>query len=64
MNGVRQGWLVAKREIRERSRSRAFLASVVLMVVTVAAMLIIPAVLKPGGGTKDIGLTGTTPPAA
>ena len=63
MNGVRQGWLVAKREIRERSRSRAFLASVVLMVVTVAAMLIIPAVLKPGGGTKDIGLTGTTPPA-
>jgi ABC-2 type transport system permease protein len=63
MNGMRQGWLVAKREIRERSRSRAFLASVVLMVVTVASALIIPAVLKPGGGTKDIGLTGPTPPA-
>ena len=27
MNGVRQGWLVARREMRERSRSRAFLLS-------------------------------------
>ena len=63
MNGVRQSWLVTKREIRERSRSRAFLASLVLMVVTVAAMLIIPAVLKPGGDTRDVGLTGAAPPA-
>ena len=63
MNGVRQGWLVARREIRERSRSRAFLASLALMVVTVAAMLIVPAVLKPGGGTRDVGLTGAAPPA-
>jgi ABC-2 type transport system permease protein len=62
VNGVRQGWLVAKREIRERSRSRAFLASLALMAVAVAAVLIIPALLKPGGGTKDIGLTGPTPP--
>jgi ABC-2 type transport system permease protein len=60
MNGMRQGWLVTKREIRERARSRAFLASVALMVVTVAAMLIIPAVLKPDG-TKDVGLTGRAP---
>ena len=30
MNGVRQGWLVAKRELRERSRSRAFLASLAI----------------------------------
>ena len=60
MNGMRQGWLVTKRELRERARSRAFLASVALMVVTVAAMLIIPAVLKPDG-TKDIGLTGRAP---
>lgn len=61
MNGMRQGWLVAKREIRERSRSTAFLASVALMVVTVAAMLVIPAVVKPGGGTKDIGISGRVP---
>ena len=63
MNGVRQSWLVAKRELRERSRSRAFLASVVLMVVTAGAMLIIPAVLKPGGSARDIGLTGRAPAA-
>jgi ABC-2 type transport system permease protein len=62
MNGVRQGWLVAKRELRERSRSTAFLASMALMVVAVAAMLIIPAVVKPGG-IKDIGLTGRAPAA-
>ena len=63
MNGVRQGWLVARREIRERSRSHAFLASLALMAVAVAAVLIIPALLKPGGGIKDIGFTGRAPPA-
>ena len=63
MNGARQSWLVAKRELRERSRSRAFLASVVLMVVTVAAMLILPAMLRPGGSTRDVGLTGRAPAA-
>jgi ABC-2 type transport system permease protein len=57
MNGVRQGWLVAMREMRERSRSRAFRASVVLMIVAVAAMLILPALLTPSR-TRDIGVTG------
>lgn len=60
MNGVRQGWLVAKREIGERARSRAFLASVALMIVVVAAMLVVPALFKPGG-TRDVGLTGRAP---
>jgi ABC-2 type transport system permease protein len=63
MNGVRQGWLVAMREMRERSRSRAFRLSVVLMIVAVAAILILPALLKPGGGPSDVGLTGSVPPA-
>ena len=62
MNGMRQGWLVTRRELRERARSRAFLASVALMAVAVAAMLIIPALFKPGGGPRDIGLTGPAPP--
>ena len=35
MNGVRQAWLVAPRELRERGRSRAFIASLVVMVVAV-----------------------------
>jgi ABC-2 type transport system permease protein len=62
MNGVRQSWLVARREMRERGRSRAFRVSVVLMIVAVAAILIVPALLKPGG-TKDVGLTGSVPAA-
>jgi len=62
MNGMRQGWLVTKREIGERARSRTFLASVALMVVTVAAMLVIPALLKPDG-TKNVGLAGRAPAA-
>ena len=63
MNGVRQGWLVARREMRERSRSRAFLISLALMVVIVAAMLVVPALLGSGGGTRDVGLAGSVPPA-
>jgi ABC-2 type transport system permease protein len=62
MNGMRQAWLVTKREIRERGRSRAFLVSVVLMVVAVAAVLIIPALFTSGGGTRDVGVTGPAPP--
>ena len=62
MNGIRQGWLVAKREMRERSRSRAFQVSFALMIAALAAVLILPALLKPGGGAKDVGLTGPAPP--
>ena len=60
MNGVRQAWLVAVREMRERGRSRAFLASMVVMVVVVAGIIVLPSVLGSSGGTKDIGVTGTT----
>jgi ABC-2 type transport system permease protein len=63
MNGVRPGWLVARREMRERSRSRAFLISLVLMAVIVAAMLVVPALLSSGGGARNIGLAGSAPPA-
>jgi ABC-2 type transport system permease protein len=62
MTGVWQAWLVARREMRERSRSRAFQASVVFLIVGVAAMLILPAMLKPSS-TRDIGITGPAPTA-
>jgi ABC-2 type transport system permease protein len=63
MNAVRQSRLVAVREIRERGRSRAFLASLLLMLLTVAATIALPALLDTGPGTKDVGLTGRTPAA-
>jgi ABC-2 type transport system permease protein len=61
MTGMWQAWLVARREMRERGRSPAFLASVVLMMAAVAAMLVIPSLFK--SGAKDVGLTGSPPPA-
>jgi ABC-2 type transport system permease protein len=61
MNSVRQTWLVAAREIRERGRSRAFLASLLLMLLVVAAAITLPALVDTGPGTKDVGLTGATP---
>jgi ABC-2 type transport system permease protein len=61
MNGARQVWLVAAREIRERGRSRAFLVSLLLMLLAVAAAIALPAFLDTGPGTKDVGLTGATP---
>jgi ABC-2 type transport system permease protein len=60
MTGMRQAWLVARREMRERSRSRAFQASVVFLIIGVAAMLILPALLKPSS-TRDVGVTGPAP---
>ena len=62
MNATRQTWLVAQREIRERGRSPAFLASLVLMMVAVAAAIALPAVIDDGPGAKDVGVTGQTPP--
>jgi ABC-2 type transport system permease protein len=60
MNGARQSWLVAAREIRERGRSRAFLGSFLLMLLAVAAAITLPAMLDDGPGTKDVGITGAT----
>jgi len=59
MTGMRQAWLVARREMNERGRSPAFRASVLLMMAAVAAMLILPTLFKPG--VKDVGLTGPAP---
>jgi ABC-2 type transport system permease protein len=59
MNGVRQSGLVAAREMRERGRSPAFLVAVLLMLIGVAGAIVLPALLDPGPGTKDVGLTGS-----
>jgi hypothetical protein len=42
MNGARQAWLVALREIRERARSRALWTSVLVTVVAATAPMAMP----------------------
>ena len=61
MNSVRQGWLVAARELRERSRSRAFIASMAIMILVVTAALVVPSLLGNNGTTRNVGVTGSTP---
>ncbi len=58
--GLRQAWLVAVREIRERSRSRALRASVLVMILVVVGMILVPSLIS-GSGTKDVGLAGAVP---
>ena len=63
MNGVQQGWLVARREIRERSRSKVFRAGIVITLVLVVAAIVVAAKIHTGNVTRDVGFTGTTPAA-
>jgi ABC-2 type transport system permease protein len=61
MNGAQQTWLVATREMRERSRSRAFRVSIVIMILVVVGVIVLPSLVQTSGGAKDVGLTGSTP---
>jgi ABC-2 type transport system permease protein len=61
MSTWRQTWLVARRELRERSRSRAFRASLVLMIFVVVGAIVVPALLDDKGAIKKIGLVGDHP---
>lgn len=60
MTGLRQVWLVARREVRERLRSPVFFVSLAVMVVAVLAFALVPSLM--GGGTADVGLAGDVPP--
>lgn len=64
MSGLRQAWLVAQREMRERSRSKAFLAGLGFMLVVVVAAIVVPDLVGESGPvTRDVGVTGATPEA-
>ena len=63
MNGMRQGWLVASREIRERSRSKVFRAAIVITLALVITAIVVGARVHPGTVTRDVGFTGATPAA-
>ncbi|MDA8311553.1 MAG: hypothetical protein M0Z46_13270 [Actinomycetota bacterium] len=56
MSNWHQTWLVALRELRERSRSSTFRVSMVIMTLTVIAMLVVPAILG-GNWPRDVSIT-------
>jgi ABC-2 type transport system permease protein len=57
--GVQQAWLVARRELRERLRSKGFAAGTAIMLVVVVAAIAIPALVDTDKVTRDVGFTGT-----
>ncbi len=61
MSDLRQVWLVASREMRERSRSRAFQASFLVTILATVGLILVPALLDDNTRTHDIGLAGSVP---
>ncbi len=52
-------WLIARREIRLRARTRVFLITTAIMLIAVALAVSLPAILAGrGGGTDRIGVVG------
>jgi ABC-2 type transport system permease protein len=60
MSRTRAIWLVARRELIERGRSRAFVLSLALSVGLIAIVTFLPTFLGPAGA-KDLGIVGTPP---
>jgi ABC-2 type transport system permease protein len=60
MSRARAIWLVARRELIERGRSRAFLLSLLLTVGLIALVTFLPSFVGPAGA-KDLGIAGTAP---
>jgi ABC-type Na+ efflux pump permease subunit len=56
-------WLIARREIDERSRAKSFLITSVIMILGVAAAVIVPAVIGNNGTTAKVGLVGAGGPS-
>jgi ABC-2 type transport system permease protein len=61
MSRPRAIWLVARRELLERGRSRAFLLSLVLSVGIILAGLFLPSLIGGGVRVQHLGIVGTAP---
>ena len=59
----RSVWLVARREILERGRSRGFILSVAFTTLIVVGSFIVPALLFGGESVTKVGLVEPAPPA-
>ena len=62
MSRWRSIWLVARREIIERGRSRAFLISLILTVAIIAGGILLPSIVGGGPGMSRLGIVGTPAP--
>ena len=60
MSGSRQAWLVARREMRERLRSRALWVGMGFMLLVVVAAIVLATALDEDEPTRDVGFTGRT----
>ena len=58
ISGLGGMWLVAKRELRERGRSKSFIISCVVTLVLVAAALVLPQLIGGEAATHRIGAVG------
>ena len=58
MSGRRAVWLVARREIVERARERAFLISTAILVLLVVAVALAPALLDGAVAPARVGVVG------
>jgi ABC-2 type transport system permease protein len=61
MSRRRSIWLVARRELLERGRSRAFVLSLLLSVAIIGAGVILPGLIGGGEGRQHLGIVGTPP---
>jgi ABC-2 type transport system permease protein len=57
---MRQGLLVARREVRERARSRGFRISTLLMVLVAVAIIVLPGLIDTDDSTSRVGIAGQT----
>jgi len=62
MSRRRAIWLVARRELLERGRSRAFLLSLVLSVAIIVARVFLPSLVGGGANAQHLGIVGTPAP--
>lgn len=63
MSGWRQVWLVARRELRERSRSKGLWVGTAFMLVVVVAAIVVPGLVDSDTVDRDVGFTAVVPDA-
>ncbi len=62
MSRRRAVWLVARRELLERGRSRAFALSLIVSVGLIVAGIVLPSLIGGGPGSQRVGVAGQEPP--